>query len=171
MEPASPASLASSLSFPIVAAAAGLLFGTSSHATERDLPVFGGLALIAALPLVASTLRSPQRSAAMLPLIDVANHQPGADSEIRFDPVADAFEWVVGPLRCVDESSRQLFVSYGDKTDAELLLNYGFLPRDDATGAAIPATVTRPEATDDAVREQLAATLRARTHSQSAAGT
>jgi hypothetical protein len=131
MEMGSPLSLAASMTPTFLAAIIVVLY---SALIDSELPLFllGGLALVAVLPLVSSFAGPAQQSAAMLPLIDAANHRPGADSDIRFDPISNSFELVVGPLRCVDASSRQLFVSYGDKSDTELLLNYGFVPDDDA---------------------------------------
>jgi hypothetical protein len=64
----------------------------------------------------------------LLPLVDSANHASVASSssDLSFNPRSRSFELCVGP-NCVDPVSQQLFVSYGKKSDTELLLNYGFL--------------------------------------------
>jgi hypothetical protein len=136
MEIESPLLLAASLAPTIAVAIMGILYSTLAD-FDLPLPLLRALALGAALPLVASLGAPSHQSAAMLPLIDLANHRPGADSEIRFDPITNSFELAIGPLRCVDESSRQLFVSYGDKSDTELLLNYGIVPD---SGTATPGS-------------------------------
>jgi hypothetical protein len=66
----------------------------------------------------------------LLPLIDSANHFESADSTIDFNVLANAFELSIGP-NCIKEEAdgqQQLYISYGRKSDTELLLNYGFLP-------------------------------------------
>jgi len=62
-------------------------------------------------------------------LIDSANHSPQADSSIEYDPLQKCFDLKIGP-KCLDMNSSppQLYISYGNKGDAELLLNFGFLP-------------------------------------------
>eukprot|EP00978_Attheya_sp_CCMP212_P022333 scaffold66535_cov40-Attheya_sp.AAC.3 len=67
-------------------------------------------------------------SAVLLPLIDSANHIPTAESRLEFDPLSKSFSVSIDPNTCIDPKTQQLFISYGIKTDAELLLNYGFLP-------------------------------------------
>lgn len=112
-----------SLAVPVVAAVAGKLYMTDNP--DISPLVLGALAAVAAMPVVAS-LVTHQQSAVLLPLIDSANHLESADSSIDFDPLSRSFQLTIGPL-CVDQDS-QLFISYGSKSDAELLLNYGFLP-------------------------------------------
>jgi hypothetical protein len=84
------------------------------------------LAAVAALPLVMMLNQSSQ-SAVLLPFIDSANHVQQADSTIEYNPLKDCFQLTIGP-NCVDAATSQLFVTYGNKSDAELLLKYGFLP-------------------------------------------
>lgn len=161
MEATTAANALPSLAAPVVVAGAGLLY--ASTVPEPSSAVLAALAVLAAVPLlrtvVAPSTATPQ-SAALLPLIDSANHRAGADSAIRFDPLQQHFELIVGP-GCIDAATRQLFVSYGPKSDAELLLNYGFLPGSPSLGST-PADI----GDDDAVRRQLAASLRDRSLSQ-----
>jgi hypothetical protein len=130
MESASTTSLALTIAPPIVAAMMGVLYAGTMETAMPPQVVWGGLAVMASLPLITSLLSPPQKSAVMLPLIDVANHRAEAASSIRFDPLTDSFDLVINPRRCVNQSDGQLFVSYGDKSDVELLLNYGFIPND-----------------------------------------
>jgi hypothetical protein len=130
MEAVSTKSLAFTIAPPIVAAILGVLFAGATEARVPPQVVFCGLAVMASLPLISSMMRPPQKSAVLLPFIDVANHCAEAASTIRFDPLINSFDLVINPRRCVDQSNGQLFVSYGDKSDGELLLNYGFIPSD-----------------------------------------
>ncbi len=95
---------------------------------------FFPLALIAASP-VALTIIADQKGskeAVMLPLIDSANHLQEADSVIEYDPAVDGFVLSLG-RKCLvkeidgDSERAQACISYGIKTDSELLINYGFL--------------------------------------------
>ena len=95
---------------------------------------FFPLALIAASP-VALTIIADQKGskeAVMLPLIDSANHLQEADSVIEYDPAVDGFVLSLG-RKCLvkeidgDNERAQACISYGIKTDSELLINYGFL--------------------------------------------
>mmetsp|Transcript_8332 Transcript_8332/g.12545 ORF Transcript_8332/g.12545 Transcript_8332/m.12545 type:complete len:490 (+) Transcript_8332:18-1487(+) len=80
----------------------------------------------------------------MLPFIDSANHKESARSTIEFDPLKGAFTVSMEGSNCIerDEGGRstssgddnsneslikQFYISYGEKRDTELLLNYGFL--------------------------------------------
>jgi hypothetical protein len=76
---------------------------------------------------VAPTLlQKEQQVVCLLPFIDSANHSPEADSRLEFDPRTDAFQLTIGSS-CVKDDSRQLYINYGSRSDAELLINYGFL--------------------------------------------
>ena len=91
--------------------------------------VFYGLVLLSAVPSASILLSEDSSSAVLLPLIDSANHLNTAESTIEFSPLTEKFSLTAKPSSCfVDEGSkRQLYISYGSKSDAELLLNYGFL--------------------------------------------
>ena len=67
--------------------------------------------------------------AVLLPLIDSANHLEEADSAIEYSPLTDSFDLKGGPKCLLEEEDgkQQLYISYGKKSDRELLLNYGFL--------------------------------------------
>lgn len=89
-----------------------------------------GLAALAVSPFVLNNIFPDKGEAVLLPLIDSANHLEEADSSIQYDPLGGAFSLSVGPkcLVAEDDSETQLYISYGPKSDGELLLNYGFLP-------------------------------------------
>lgn len=116
------------LAAPLLASGAGLLYSRQADASYTG---FGALAALAVLPLVMDLIRPSPTAAILLPLVDSANHSEEADSSIEFNAIKQVFELKVGP-NCVvrDEGSGrdQLFISYGKKSDSELLLNYGFLP-------------------------------------------
>jgi hypothetical protein len=59
-------------------------------------------------------------------VIDSANHIETADSSIVYDPSDRAFGCNAPSVLYQGDDKTQLFVSYGPKTDTELLLNYGF---------------------------------------------
>ena len=95
---------------------------------------FFPLALIAASPVALTVIADQKGSkeAVMLPLIDSANHLQEADSVIEYDPAVDGFVLSLGRkclVKEIDEDSEraQACISYGIKTDSELLINYGFL--------------------------------------------
>lgn len=133
-------------SFKFVAAGAPVLAGAAGFAYIQDNPfpddrLLVALAVLGALPVLASyVLEDDRGSAILLPLVDSANHLSTADSRIEYNPLSKAFELGIGPKCLVkDGQQTQLYVSYGEKTDAELLLNYGFLPNvslDDGTDKA-----------------------------------
>jgi hypothetical protein len=95
---------------------------------------FFPLALIAASPVALTVIADQKGSkeAVMLPLIDSANHLQEADSVIEYDPAVDGFVLSLG-RKCLvkeidgDNERAQACISYGIKTDSELLINYGFL--------------------------------------------
>jgi len=91
--------------------------------------------LAVAFPIVSYLITNKNggvADAVMLPIIDSANHIQGADSLIEYDPIKDQFTLKIGPncLRNEGENNKfQIYITYGDnKSDSELLLNYGFLP-------------------------------------------
>jgi hypothetical protein len=114
---------------PSAAAIAGWTY-LQDKADPNDF-VLLGLALTAAVPALLNTLGDNKGGdAVLLPLIDSANHRESADSSIEYDPLKGTMSLSIGPKCLVKEEGgeTQLYVSYGPKTDAELLLNYGFLP-------------------------------------------
>ena len=131
------------LSLPLLAGVIGYYYYIVIHG-QNDL-VLAGLASIAGIPGLASIISKDTSVAVLLPLIDSANHIETADSSIVFDPLRSCFQLQCGPKCFVseDDDKTQLFVSYGPKTDTELLLNYGFLPN-------VPCS----EGNDEAVRDQ-----------------
>jgi hypothetical protein len=119
-----------SLLLPLSAIAFGVVYATDPSMDQYFFP----LALIAASP-VALTIIADQKGskeAVMLPLIDSANHLQEADSVIEYDPAVDGFVLSLG-RKCLvkeidgDSERAQACISYGIKTDSELLINYGFL--------------------------------------------
>ena len=114
-------------SAPIVAGGLGIFYLQNNPFPDDTILV--GLAVLGALPVVASFAFEDKGSAVLLPLIDSANHLESADSAIEYNPINKAFELTVGPKCLVQVGDQtQLYISYGEKSDAELLLNYGFLP-------------------------------------------
>mmetsp|Transcript_10886 Transcript_10886/g.16051 ORF Transcript_10886/g.16051 Transcript_10886/m.16051 type:complete len:371 (+) Transcript_10886:115-1227(+) len=115
---------------PLIAALLGWFY-IQGNADYSD-SVLLGLGALSASPLLIDTVSPDQGEVVLLPLIDSANHLEEADSKIEFDPLKGVFSLSVGP-KCLVESTKgegqfQLFISYGPKSNSELLLNYGFLP-------------------------------------------
>lgn len=115
-----------------VAQVAAAAFGVN---TLLDVPqdntdvIAAACAIVALLPLVIVLAMSSSSNvdAVLLPMIDSANHLEEADSCIEYDPFKDGFRLTLGE-KCFGDNG-QIFISYGkNKSDAELLLNYGFLP-------------------------------------------
>jgi len=123
-------SLVLSLLAPLLAAAGGFAY-YSTHplafalSEDSTLLVLGAGLLFALLPTFLQAIMPPNVSAVLLPLIDSANHLQHADSKIDYDPLKKQFDLTIG-TRCINGD--QLFITYGDKRDDELLLNFGFLP-------------------------------------------
>jgi len=116
---------------PLGAAIAGYAY-LQMNPLFPDDKVLAVLALVAALPLVLNVLKTSSNppSAVLLPMIDSANHKEDADSSIEYDPLSGCFQMSIGP-KCLIPSTKdqlQLCISYGKRSDAELLLNYGFVP-------------------------------------------
>lgn len=111
---------------PLLTGTLGLLYLQNS--SEPSSTVLAGVALLGALPTIIAA-SSPEQ-AVLLPLIDSANHLEIADSKIMFDPAKQEFLLTIGKRCLVKESDgmTQLFITYGDKSDVELLNNFGFLP-------------------------------------------
>ncbi|CAG9466783.1 unnamed protein product [Pedinophyceae sp. YPF-701] len=61
---------------------------------------------------------------AMCPMIDLANHVTGAQSDVAYQYFTDSFTLEVGD---VPPPGQQLMISYGEKTNDQLMLFYGFL--------------------------------------------
>lgn len=131
--------VALSLAAPVVAALAGVAYymtigSASTENEEFSTIVLAGFGIVAAIPLLLNLINNgggdssqSGSTVSLLPFIDSANHLEGADSLNEYNPVTRCYELSVGP-KCIDPATRQVFVSYGKKSDTELLLNYGFLP-------------------------------------------
>ena len=134
---------------PVAAAAVGIVY-LQDNADPSDI-VLLGLALLGAMPALLSFAFPDKGNAVLLPLIDSANHVETADSSIEYNPLAKTFTLNVGPKCLVQEDGgeTQLYVTYGPKSDAELLLNYGFLP-------GVPCSDGDDEAARDSQRARLA---------------
>ncbi len=66
------------------------------------------------------------RKFALVPLLDMMNHGSGDQlAKFRFDAAEAVFELVAGPSGY--EDGKQVLVSYGDLTNDDLLLLYGFV--------------------------------------------
>jgi hypothetical protein len=113
---------------PIAAGLAGYAYYVTLHGQSDD--VLFGLAVLATLPSLVNLLRQDPPAAVLLPFIDSANHLEDAKSSIEYSSLNDSFTLSGDSSRCiVNESNgkQQLYISYGEKKDTELLLNYGFL--------------------------------------------
>lgn len=119
-----------SLLLPLSALAFGIVYASDPSMNQYFAP----LSIVAASP-VALTIIADQKGskeAVMLPLIDSANHLEEADSVIEYDPTVDAYVLSLGEKCLVKEVDgavvrAQVCISYGNKKDFELLINYGFL--------------------------------------------
>ena len=119
-----------SLLLPLSALAFGVVYATDPSMNQY----FVLLALFAASPVALTILADQKGSkeAVMLPLIDSANHLQEADSVIEYDPSADGFILSLRRKCLIKEvdgqyGRAQACISYGIKSDSELLINYGFL--------------------------------------------
>ena len=142
-----------SLALPFLAAICGLIFLFAYDDATADLIAqFCSLLVVGPAVLgLAEESKSPDQTeadAVLLPLIDSANHLEEAKSIIDYNPVNREFTLEIGSNCQVEEENgkTQLFVSYGLKTDRELLLNYGFLPGE--TGVTV-----EDEAGEDMLRD------------------
>ena len=98
--------------------------------TEPSILVLAGLAMGAVLPTIIQILKPAPELVYMLPLLDLANHREEANSSIRWDPIRQHFSLFIGHdcLVVEDDGQTQVYFNYGSKSDAEWLLNFGFLP-------------------------------------------
>ena len=130
-------SMATSAAAPLIAAAVGMAY-MQGNPNINDA-VLLSLGAFATVPLLWNALLRKDDDAAaedggggevvLLPLIDSANHLEGADSGIQYDPLRGVFSLSVGSKCFVREGdATQLYISYGPRSNGELLLNYGFLP-------------------------------------------
>lgn len=91
------------------------------------------LLLVSCAPVILNFLSDKvvgsTMDAVMLPFIDSANHKETARSNIQFDPLKGVFTVTIEGGNCIekDGGKNQFYISYGEKRDTELLLNYGFL--------------------------------------------
>ena len=124
----SPISAIGSAAAPLAAAVLGMAYMQGNPDISDD--VLSGLAALAALPFLLFNVVVPDEGdVVLLPFIDSANHLEEADSSIQYDPLKGVFILSVGPKCLVREGDEtQLYISYGPRSDCELLLNYGFLP-------------------------------------------
>jgi hypothetical protein len=87
------------------------------------------LAAVSTLPILFNLVAPDKGDAVLLPFIDSANHLEGVSSSIQFNPLQREFNLLADRDCFVHEGDKtQFYISYGSKTDKELLLNYGFLP-------------------------------------------
>ena len=89
-----------------------------------------GSAFVILIPLLISIFKQGSGNVVLLPYIDSANHLKSADSAIEFDPLQDSFILRAGSNCYVKDQLTgqvQLYITYGERSDAELLLNYGFI--------------------------------------------
>jgi len=143
---------------PVVAGAIGwAYFVGSAYPNEAVLYVLG---ILAVLPGVFNIVLGGKKTVVLLPLIDSANHLESVGSSIEFSPLSGTFELSIQPDCIVadEEDGQQLYISYGKKGDAELLLNYGFLP-------GVKAAAGIGEEAEDAQRRLLAESFLARNQS------
>ena len=115
------------LGAPALSALACYVYFVQLHG-QNDV-VLVALAAVGAIPSLLNLLRESPPMAVLLPLIDSANHLEEADSSIEYSPLTDSFDLKGGPKCLLEEEDgkQQLYISYGKKSDQELLLNYGFL--------------------------------------------
>ena len=121
---------------PFAAAAFGLNVvssGSGPFASDERLTV--ALLVLSCAPVVlnfvSENFGTKTLDAVLLPFIDSANHLQEARSNIQFDPVKGVFTVCMEGKNCIveeDDDRKQFYISYGEKRDTELLLNYGFLP-------------------------------------------
>ena len=133
----------------IVLGSKALLNSTPSNNTDA---IVIACTIIAILPIILFNFvlgSSSSGNGVLLPMIDSANHKADADSCIEYDPFKDSFELSLGD-KCLGKDD-QIFISYGNnKSDSELLLNYGFLP---------DVVVDDPECTNENYISRLASTF------------
>ena len=121
-----------SVGAPLLASATAWSYVTTSTNTihEPSMLVLSGLAMAAVFPTILQIIRPSPELVYMLPLLDLANHREEANSSIQWDPIRQHFSLFVGQQCLVteDDDQTQVYFNYGSKSDAEWLLNFGFLP-------------------------------------------
>jgi hypothetical protein len=123
----SPVRSIGSTAVPIVAAAIGMAY-MQGNANIQDSYLVT-LAAVSTLPILFNLVAPDKGDAVLLPFIDSANHLEGVSSSIQFNPLQREFNLLADRDCFVHEGDKtQFYISYGSKTDKELLLNYGFLP-------------------------------------------
>lgn len=133
---------------PIAAAAIGIAYIQGNPDISDS--VLLGLASLAISPFLVNVAVPDKGDVVLLPYIDSANHLEEADSAIQYDPLGGVFSLSVGPKCLVREGTEaQLYISYGPRSEGELLLNYGFLP-------GILSSDIHDESANDAHRRKLA---------------
>jgi hypothetical protein len=71
---------------------------------------------------------------ALCPCLDFANHSPESKSYIQYNSSADSVE--INADR-VYKPGEQICINYGEKTNGEILLSYGFIPKDNPYDACL----------------------------------
>ena len=157
-----------SFAVPLVAAVIGYNALMDPMNENGEIIAVALAAIVALVPLLSQVLGSANRKgsavAVLLPFIDSANHLESADSTIEFDPLSDCITLSAGPncfVKDAKSENTQLFVSYGKKTDEELLLNYGFLPNVDLSDVTVES-VGDEKKVHDMIRRKLAEAFVAR---------
>lgn len=147
---------------PFAAGAFGLNYLRSGPFASDERITIALLALCCApviLNFISEAAGMRAMDAVLLPYIDSANHLESARSNIEFDPLKGIFSVSVEGRNCIVEEGssgkKQFYISYGEKLDTDLLLNYGFLPGQQMD----ESTSTRDE---DEYRRSLAETFNSR---------
>lgn len=112
-------------------AGAWLVADPLQHGASSAAVLVAGLGAAAALEATAAA------ELVLLPVIDTANHRSNARSTIAYNALSDALELSFeegeegsGKGGIVDSASGQVFISYGERSNEELLLYFGFVERD-----------------------------------------
>lgn len=109
---------------------AGALLGAAAFASQQ--PNLGEvppiiLATLAAFTLVPTLLKSQEKSTVLLPVIDSSNHCSNNPScTIDFEPSSSSF--VMTALRDTEKDC-EVTISYGDKSNDDLLQYFGFVEK------------------------------------------
>ncbi|CAN0110191.1 unnamed protein product, partial [Phaeothamnion confervicola] len=128
--------------------------GAAAYALDSPLPL-----ALAALAIVASNFAELNGSGSgcsggkdkagwvLVPMIDSMNHRTEAKSELAFSPLSESFTITVNKPIATGE---QALISYGRRTNDELLQFFGFVeadnPADCYTLADLPARLPPPAA-------------------------
>lgn len=102
---------------------------------------------------------------ALLPYADLLNHQPGVEAYLDYEGQGDSGAVVLRVDRAYS-AGEQVFISYGEKSSGELLLQYGFVPPPAAAATtasnpheAVPLTLTLSPGGDDPLYDVKTAAL------------